>query len=115
MKFSVLIPAQNARRFFAALEWVGDGHANDLDTEVNRLINKYVEESGVPCDSSGEPIENVINTVEFVYNKGDYGTVPTWRTVHVVEETDKYIKGYENGEFKCFLQSKIVGGKVMEV
>ena len=118
MYLNVKIPAKTARRFAAALGWtdqIGDSEPLLLDEQVNKLINLFVEESGVPCMTDGEPIDNAYKTVEFVYNKGELGTVPKWRTVHVVEETDKYIKGYEDGEFKCFCRSKIVGGRVIEV
>jgi len=110
---SINIGDATSRRFLAALEWCGEGHDN-LETAINCLINKYIEDSGLPVDVHGEPIQGVLRTVEFVYDKGG-NNAPKWRTVHVTEEEDSYIMGYENGQFKCFSKSKIVGNKIIEI
>lgn len=58
----------------------------------------------------------ITKVVEFVYDKQEYGTSPKWRTVHVTHETDNHIEGLEDGsDFKRFLKSRIVGGKVITV
>jgi hypothetical protein len=56
-----------------------------------------------------------IKTVEFVYDKNEYGVSPKWRKVKVITETFDYIEGMENGVFKRFLKSRILGGKVFTI
>lgn len=51
--------------------------------------------------------------ITFVYDKED-GSKPTWRTIDMTEEIPTAFKGYEDGVFKCFLKSRIIGGKVMK-
>jgi len=111
---NVFVNNLTQRRFFAALKWCGETPSNTIQDEVNRLINRYIEESGAPMSVSGEPIEGIVKTVEFVYDKGGIAP-PKWRTVYVIEDGKSYIKGYENGQFKCFSKSKIVGGRILEV
>lgn len=54
-----------------------------------------------------------VKVVSFVYDKED-GEVD-WRTIGVVESTRKYIKGIDSDkQFKTFLKSKIVGGKLIK-
>lgn len=63
-----------------------------------------------------EEVVEVIKVVEFVYDKGEYGVTPKWRNVHVTAENDRYIEGLENGvDFKKFLKSRIVGGRVITI
>ena len=56
------------------------------------------------------PKIKILRKVSFVYYKGE-GTEPAWRNVDVTEEDDVCISGMENGKYKKFLLSKIVGGK----
>ena len=57
----------------------------------------------------------ILRVVEFVYDKEEYGVKPKWRSVEVVEETDKYIKGIESGVFKTFLKERIIDGRINEI
>lgn len=54
-------------------------------------------------------------TVTFVYTK--LGETARWRTIKVSEDGDTYIAGVEtnSGEFKRFLKSRILDGKIIEV
>ena len=52
--------------------------------------------------------------ITFVYDKRN-GSEPTWRTIDMTEETPAAFKGYEDGSFKCFLKSRIIGGRVLKV
>ena len=54
----------------------------------------------------------VIRKVSFVYQKS-MALDTTWRTVEVITETSDYIEGIEHGDFKKFLKSKILGGKIL--
>jgi len=61
-----------------------------------------------------EIIPTVIKTVSFVYDKGrSSGEEPKWRTIEVIQETEDYIDGLQNGEFRRFSKCKIVGGKII--
>jgi hypothetical protein len=55
-----------------------------------------------------------LRKVCFVYHKAAYDS-PTWRNIEVTNETGEYLEGIENGEFKRFLKSKILDGKIIEV
>lgn len=57
---------------------------------------------------------NPLRKVEFVYHKSD-GSDPSWRTLEVHEESPTYLKGFENGDFKQFLKSRIVDGRIIEL
>lgn len=113
MKMDFQIDGRVAQHLLVALKWSGEP-IDDIDSAVNFVISKYIEESGLPFTKDGDPIENIVRIVEFVYNK-DTWEAPKWRKVFVIEETDKYFKGYENGEFKVFCKSKILGDRVMDV
>jgi len=54
----------------------------------------------------------ILKKVTFVYVKGGYEAT-SWRTVEVITETPLYIEGLEDGDFKRFLKSKILGGKIL--
>lgn len=118
MNIGVYLSEQTLRRFVAAHEFLGndklDISSRSIDEAITCLLNRYFEESGCPADLNGNPIQDVIDTVEFVYDKAEYGSVPKWRKVEVVAETDKYLEGYENGLFKRFCKSKIVGQRIIK-
>ena len=74
------------------------------------------------CNVNGRPIQIplydedilgpvITRRVTFVYDKRD-GEGACWRTVDVTHEDTKYISGFEDGKFKKFLYSKIVGSRV---
>jgi len=54
----------------------------------------------------------VTKRVQFVYDK-ENGEQPQWRSLDVTEEDSKYISGFEDGKFKKFLFSRIVGNKII--
>lgn len=118
MNIPIYISEQTIKRFMAARKYLGyneikSKHSRELDEAITSLLNSYFEESGCPADLNGDPIQDSSHRIEFVYNKVD-GSVPKWRAVDVIEESDLYIKGYENGEYKCFSKDKIVGGKIIQ-
>ena len=55
---------------------------------------------------------SVLKRVEFVYDKQD-GDGAKWRTVDVTAEDGEYICGFEEGKFKRFAKSRIVGHRVI--
>ena len=54
----------------------------------------------------------ILRRVQFCYDKRD-GEGAKWRVVDVTDEDGKYISGIEEGKFKRFSVSRIVGGKVL--
>ncbi len=54
----------------------------------------------------------ILRKVTFVYDKQD-GVQAKWRNLDVVYENDTYIEGLEDGAFKRFLRSKILGGRIL--
>lgn len=56
----------------------------------------------------------ILRRVEFCYDKRD-GEGAKWRTVDVTDESGGYISGFEEGKYKRFLVSRIVGGKIIPV
>ena len=67
-------------------------------------------------DIRGGLYPNILKIVEFVYDKAERGAAAKWRNVHVTSEDHIYIEGLEDGKtFKCFLKSKITGGKIITV
>lgn len=54
----------------------------------------------------------ILRRVTFVYDKRD-GEGAKWRTVDVTDEDSNYISGYQDGKYKRFSVSRIVGGKVL--
>lgn len=54
----------------------------------------------------------ILRRVQFVYDKRD-GEQAKWRILDVTEEDENYIAGLQDGQFKKFLKSKILGGKIL--
>lgn len=61
---------------------------------------------------SDDPAPVILRRVQFVYDKRD-GEQAKWRTVDVTAEDTMYIEGLQDGQFKRFLKSKILGGKIL--
>jgi hypothetical protein len=80
------------------------------DTYVN-LDLKHGFSDAIHFADPAEP--DIIKTVKFVYDKGFDGI--KWRKVEVTGEDDEYITGFENGMFKKFLKSKILGGEIITI
>ena len=54
----------------------------------------------------------ILRNVKFVYDKRD-GEGAKWRDLAVTEQDSRYICGYEEGKYKKFLLSRIVGGRIL--
>lgn len=114
----IYINTTTQEKLNAALKQLGFAQlqtAEEFGYQIGVLVDSYFAKSGAPKDSYGNPINiDDLKTVEFAYQKDGYNEKATWRTVQVAEQDSKYLKGFENGEFKCFLKERIVGGKIIE-
>ena len=85
--------------------------SKDSYKNIKWYVLNLTKEGFSYVEDNSEPV--FLFTADFVYYKND-GSAPTWRCIDVTEETDEYLVGLENDQFKKFLKSRIVEGKIIK-